>query len=178
MPVKALNSTARRGGVICATALAALALGACSAGQVTQTSSQVAAVDGASGDAADGSVAVRDVTVKLGENNKMGLKFIAVNQDYSRKDHTLKQVKVDGRDAQVGSHTLEFNCSLVSDTPAGLKAMPQDEGASCIDYVSTELNGSYALGGNATVTFVFDSGEIEVVSTVAQDFPEAGTFER
>lgn len=44
--MKSLNLAARRGALVTVAAASALALASCSAGQVTQTSSQVAAVDG------------------------------------------------------------------------------------------------------------------------------------
>lgn len=174
LSVKALESTARHGGVICATMLAAFALTACSAGQITQTSSQVAAVDGASANAEDDSVAVRDVTVKIDENDKASLKFVAVNQDYSQAPHRLESVQVDGKDAGFNPRTIDFNCTLISDSAEG----QQDRGAACIDYTETPLRGDFAYGGNVTVTFNFDSGSFDVTATVAQEQPEVGTFER
>ncbi|WP_448854518.1 hypothetical protein [Corynebacterium frankenforstense] len=179
MFVKALKSTARRGGVICATALTALALASCSAGQITQTSSQVAAVDGASADAEDGSVAVRDVTVVLDGAGNANLKFVAVNQDTSQKDHRLESVEVDGQQAPgFRAATIDYPCSLVSDTEAAHDRNAQAENAGCIEYTETELDGDYAVAGNVDVTFKFDSGDITVTATVSEQHPEAGQFER
>ena len=53
----------KRAAVAAVAGCATLALVGCSAGQITQTSNQVAAVDGASGSTEDGALAVRDVMV-------------------------------------------------------------------------------------------------------------------
>ena len=81
--MKSLNSAARRGAIMTVAALSALALASCSAGQVTQTSTQAAAVDGANADTENGEIAVRDVTIHVTEDGEAGLKFTAINQDTS-----------------------------------------------------------------------------------------------
>ena len=81
----------------------ALALTGCSAGQITQTSNQVAAVDGATAFTEDRELSVQDATVILAEDGQAAVKFTVTNQDRSMKDHTLKSVTVDGTPAALGS---------------------------------------------------------------------------
>lgn len=94
--MKSLNSVARRGAIMTVAAASALALASCSAGQITQTSSQVAAVDGNQAAAESGAVVVRDVTVHLTEEGEAGVKFTAINQDTENVSHNLESVTVDG----------------------------------------------------------------------------------
>lgn len=177
--MKSLKSAARRGGIISAAALSALALASCSAGQVTQTASQVAAVNGAEGNSEDGTVAVRDVTVVLDDQGEAALKFTAINQDSTMTEHTLESVEVDGTPVDVDSTTLARGCSLIADSAAGLEATPESENTGCIEYAETSLpNQDFAYGGNVPVTFVFDAGEINVIATIAAPQLPAGTFHR
>ena len=84
-----LKSVTRKGATISATAIAALALASCSAGQITQTSSQVAAVDGSDAESADGNIAVRDVAIQVEpDTNEASLKFTALNQAYTDEQIT------------------------------------------------------------------------------------------
>lgn len=178
-----LKTAVRRGGVVSAAALSALALAACSAGQVTQTSSQVAAVDGAfGGDQALG-VSVIDVTVLLDdETGDASLKFIASNQDPSGEEYTLESVEVDGQEAQLESvEPMAENCRIVADSEAHLEAMPQDDEAGCTQYVTAGLNNEdWAFAGNLPVTFTFDNLDepIEVTATVSAPTPDAGSSDR
>ncbi|WIM67345.1 hypothetical protein QP027_09585 [Corynebacterium breve] len=167
--MKSLKSAARRGGIISAAALSALALASCSAGQITQTADQVAAVDGASASSENGEVAVQDVTIVLdAESGDAALKFTVTNQDVAQKEHTLESVKVDGADVNLGStEPIKYNCRLVADSKDGIDAMPQSEG--CIQYVETTLdNDDFAYAGNRPVVFTFgDLDDIEVDATVS-----------
>lgn len=177
--MKSLKSAARRGGIISAAALSALALASCSAGQVTQTASQVAAVNGAEGNTEDGTVAVRDVTVVVDDQGEAALKFTAINQDTTMTEHTLESVEVDGTPVEVDSATLRRDCVLVADSAAGLEVTPRSENTGCIEYAETSLpNEDFAYGGNLPVTFTFDSGEITVNAAVSAQQLPAGTFHR
>ena len=159
---------------------ASLALVGCSAGQITQTSNQVAAVDGASASTEDGSVAVQDVTVVLAEDGQAALKFTATNQDTSMKDHTLKSVDVDGQNVTIsGNSSIAYNCALVADSKDGLERMPQDKNDNCIEYTATTLaNDDFAYGGNVPVTFNFDTGSLDVVATVSAPTLASGQVDR
>lgn len=157
----------------------ALALTSCSAGQITQTSSQVAAVDGASAFTEDGALSVHDVTVILEENGEAALKFAATNQDTSMADHTLQSVTVDGAPVNLGSsQKITYNCVLVGDAAASLERMPQTD-SDCTQYVTTSVaNKDFAYGGNLPVKFNFDSGSIEVTATVAAPILPSGQVDR
>lgn len=93
-----LKSVTRKGATISATAIAALALASCSAGQITQTSNQVAAVDGGEAESEDGNIAVRDVAIQIEPNTgEASLKFTASNQAYANEEFTLDSITVDAR---------------------------------------------------------------------------------
>lgn len=162
-----LKSVVRRGGTMSAAALAALTLAACSAGHITQTSSQVATVDGQSANSENGELSVRDVTITV-DDNAAALKFTATNQDPSMKAHTLESISVDGTQVSVGSlEPIESGCSVFGDSAMALKEVPQAEKA-CIQYIETTLeNDDFAPGGSREVSFVFDSGTITVDAAVA-----------
>lgn len=174
--VKSLKPVA----VLAVSAASALALVGCSAGQITQTSSQVAAVDGATAFTEDRSLSVQDVTVILEESGEAALKFVATNQDTSMQDHVLQSVSVDGTEVDLlGTTTsIDYNCVLVGDSADGIDRTPQAENA-CIQYVATSLeNQDFAYGGNVPVTFTFDTGAVEVVATVAAPTLPSGNVAR
>ncbi|MDK8546581.1 hypothetical protein QP912_08780 [Corynebacterium pseudodiphtheriticum] len=162
-----LKSFVRRGGTISAAALASLTLAACSAGHITQTSSQVATVDGQSANSENGELSVRDVTITV-EDNAAALKFTATNQDPSMKAHTLESISVDGNQVSLGTlDPIEPGCSVFGDSALELKDTPQAEKA-CIQYIETTLdNDDYAPGGHRPVEFVFDSVTITVDAAIA-----------
>ncbi|WP_096877732.1 hypothetical protein [Corynebacterium bouchesdurhonense] len=146
----------------------ALALTGCSAGQITQTSSQVAAVDGATGFTENRELSVQDVTVVLDENGQAALKFVATNQDRTEAEHQLVSAEVDGAKVNLGSaKTIGYNCNLVADSQDGLDRIPEAKDA-CIQYVPNSVqNKDFAYGGNVPVKFNFDAGSIEVTATVS-----------
>lgn len=178
--MKSLKSAARRGGIVSAAALSALALASCSAGQVTQTSAQVAAVDGARADSEGGEVAVRDVQVLVLDDENAAVKFTAVNQDPSLATHTLESVQVDGNEVDLENNPpLEHNCSLVGDSEEGFEAVPETD-IGCIEYTVTSLaNDDFAVAGNIPVTFTFDTGTLELTAPISAPTPvEAGEVTR
>lgn len=177
--VKSLKATARRGALISVAAASALALASCSAGQITQTSSQVAAVDGAAGSTSDNAVAVRDVTVIVTSEGETGLKFTAVNQDPSDKDHTLKSVTVGGEKVTLsGDTTFASDTSLVADVASQIENLPQGDTGN-LKYVKTSLtNNGLAIGGTKDVVFTFDDGEASVTATIAEPPLKSGTENR
>lgn len=177
--MKSLKSAARRGGIVSAAALSALALASCSAGQITQTSSQVAAVNGAEGNSEDGTVAVRDVTIIVDDAGEAALKFTAINQDTTMTEHTLESIDVNGNAVEFEGASLGRDCVLVGDSAERLEVTPQSDGIGCIEYTETSLtNDDFAVGGNIPVTFSFDSGDVEVVAAVAAPQLPAGSFVR
>lgn len=177
--MKSLKSVARRGAIMTVAATSALALASCSAGQITQTSSQVAAVDGASVNSDNGAIAVRDVTVHVSEDGEAGVKFTAINQDTSGATHRLEAISVDGTDVEFdGAEPLERNCSMVADIEEELDKLVVPE-AGCIQHIATTLdNPGFAYGGVVPVEFTFDTGVITVDATVAAPVRDAGTEDR
>ena len=159
--------------VVSVVAASALALAGCSAGQITQTSSQVAAVDGANATTENGEIALRDVTVILDETGQAALKFTATNQDTSGTSHVLQSAQVNGQPVNLENTVqIDYNCAVVADSADGLDRMPQSD-SSCIEYVTTSLaNDDFAYGGNADVSFTFDAGTVDLKATIAApDYP-------
>lgn len=177
--MKSLKATARRGALISVAAVSALALASCSAGQITQTSSQVAAVDGAEGNTSDNAVAVRDVTVHLTSEGEAGLKFTAINQDPSDKEHNLQSVTVGGEEVTIDGETaIPSGTSLVADIASEIEKLTEPD-LSNITFVKTSLkNTGLALGGTKDVVFTFDDGEITVNATISEPVLESGTEDR
>lgn len=146
----------------------ALALAGCSAGQITQTSDQVAAVDGASGSTEGKEISVQDVTVVLADSGQAALKFVVTNQDRTQADHKLVSAEVDGQKVQMSTpKEIGYNCSVVGDSAEGLERAPEAKDA-CIQYIPTTVeNKDFAYGGNVPVKFNFDKGSVEVSATVS-----------
>ncbi|OWM42915.1 hypothetical protein [Corynebacterium diphtheriae] len=177
--VKSLKSAARRGAMISVAAASALALASCSAGQITQTSDQVAAVDGSEVDNANGTIALRDVTISLTEQGQAGVKFTAINQDNSNKEHVLKSITVDGTKATIDGNTkLASDCSIVGGIKAEISQLTEPK-AGCITHVITSVeNKGLAVGGSKNVVFSFDSGDIALDATIAAPVLESGQHDR
>lgn len=177
--MKSLKSAARRGAMISVAAASALALTSCSAGQITQTSDQVAAVDGSEVDNANGTIALRDVTISLTEQGQAGVKFTAINQDNSNKEHVLKSITVDGTKATIDGDTkLASDCSIVGGIKAEISQLTEPK-AGCITHVITSVeNKGLAVGGSKNVVFSFDSGDIALDATIAAPVLESGQHDR
>ncbi|OWM49377.1 hypothetical protein [Corynebacterium diphtheriae] len=177
--VKSLKSAARRGAMISVAAASALALTSCSAGQITQTSDQVAAVDGSEIDNANGTIALRDVTISLTEQGQAGVKFTAINQDNSNKEHVLKSITVDGTKATIDGDTkLASDCAIVGGIKAEMSRLTEPK-SGCITHVITSVeNKGLAVGGSKNVVFSFDSGDIALDATIAAPVLESGQHDR
>ena len=170
----------RRVAVAALAGISAVSLAACSAGQVTQTSDQVAAVDGNSADSANDSVAVRDVTIVLEKNNAAAVKFTAINQDPKNVDHILKSVNVAGDEVELADApiTIKPGCSVVAGPASMIDEMSNVKDV-CITYVEAPIeNIGFAAGGNKDVTFSFDTEDITLPATINGVVLEAGTEER
>lgn len=182
--MNSLTSATRRGGIVTAAVLTTMALAGCSAGQITQTADQAAAVDGASVWNQDPRFSVNDITILLNDQTgEAALKFTATNEDVesdaSGVGHELLSVSVDGQDVDVSeADPIRYNCSLVADAEAHFDEHYRDESAveatnACIQRISTEMdNNNYAFGGTVPVIFEFSFGTIEADAAVAaQTFP-------
>ena len=134
--MQSLKSAARRGAIISVTAVSALALASCSAGQVTQTADKVAAVDGASASTEDNKVAVRDVTILVEPDGTAALKFTAVNQGYDTDVISLESVKVDGQRVEMDkAQPLHRDQSIIADSQKNLDATTQQD-SETVQYLS------------------------------------------
>lgn len=177
--MQSLKSAARRGAIISVTAVSALALASCSAGQITQTADKVAAVDGASASTDDNKVAVRDVTILVEPDGSAALKFSAVNQGYDTDVISLESVKVDGQRVEMDkAQPLHRNQSIIADSQKNLDATTQQDSEN-VQYIATSLkNDDFGYAGDRPVTFEFSNGSIDVDATIAATQMQSGEFDR
>ena len=177
--MQSLKSAARRGAIISVTAVSALALASCSAGQVAQTAEKVAAVDGASASTDDNKVAVRDVTILVEPDGSAALKFTAVNQGYDTDVISLESVEVDGQRVEMDkARPLHRDQSIIADSQKNLDATTQQDSES-VQYIATKLkNDDYGYAGDRPVTFEFSNGSIDVDATIAATQMQSGEFDR
>ncbi|MEO5308649.1 hypothetical protein QKD99_02530 [Corynebacterium sp. c3Ub_189] len=177
--VQSLKSAARRGAIISVTAVSALALASCSAGQVAQTAEKVAAVDGASASTEDNKVAVRDVTILVEPDGSAALKFTAVNQGYDTDVISLESVKVDGQRVEMDkAQPLHRDQSIIADSQKNLDATTQQD-SETVQYIATSLkNDDFGYAGSRPVTFEFSNGSIDVDATIAATQMQSGEFDR
>ena len=177
--MQSLKSAARRGAIISVTAVSALALASCSAGQVTQTADKVAAVDGASASTDDNKVAVRDVTILVEPDGSAALKFSAVNQGYNTDVVSLESVEVDGQRVEMDkTQPLHRDQSIIADSQKNLEAQPQQDSEN-VQYIATKLkNDDFGYAGDRPVTFEFSNGSIDMNATIAATQMQSGEFDR
>lgn len=177
--MKSQKSALRRGAAVSAAALSALLLASCSAGQITQTSSQVAPVDGATMYTENDELAVQDVTIVLEENGDASLKFTASNQDVTHADHTLESITVAGEEVDHDRiDPLQYNCTVVAGSSDFLDSIPQGEDG-CVQYVETSVeNQDFAYGGTQEVVFNFDTGPLTLNAAVSAPSLPAGQVPR
>ena len=177
--VQSLKSAARRGAIISVTAVSALALASCSAGQVAQTAEKVAAVDGASASTEDNKVAVRDVTILVEPDGSAALKFTAVNQGYDTDVISLESVKVDGQRVEMDkAQPLHRDQSIIADSQKNLDATTQQD-SETVQYIATSLkNDDFGYAGDRPVTFEFSNGSVDVDATIAATQMQSGEFDR
>ncbi|MDO4631269.1 MAG: hypothetical protein Q4A82_03170 [Corynebacterium sp.] len=160
-------------------ATSALALASCSAGQITQTSDQVAAVDGASANSSDNKLAVRDVTIHVTDEGETGVKFTAINQDKKDATHQLRKITIDGDEVTIdGDTTFNPGCNLVGDIASEMTDLVEPDKA-CVMHVTTSItNPGYPLGGTKEVVFEFDSGSITTNAAVSAPVLQSGKVNR
>lgn len=165
------NTGLRRTALVVLAVGAALGASACSAGQVSQTAYQVAAVDGGSGSAGD--LAVNDFQVVLPESGEAGVRFVASYTGSGLGDAvTLDRVEIDGEEVQLGQRKpLERGCSLVVAAPEDANPVPAPNGV-CVDQTTGTLPNSDGFDNGVSVpaTVSFSNGDrIEVrVGVVAE----------
>ena len=159
-------------------ATSALLLASCSAGQITQTSDQVAAVDGASVNSSDNTIAVRDVTIHVTKDGETGVKFTAINQDKKRDaTHKLEKITIDGQEVAIdGTTEFKAGCNLVGGDRFDAVLGEQVTGVTHV--TTTADNPGFPLGGTKDVVFDFDSGQVTARAAVAAPVLESGKVNR
>lgn len=170
----------------CATAAA---LTGCSAGQITQTDNQVAAVDGAAGDAGN-TIALRDVLIPFPPSpngtypagSNVPVLLTIVNQSTRADELTAVTSPAASQVLVLGTRTIPPGSNVISTggaTPAGAQPLsPLVAGQLRIVLTTIQpLRG----GLNTPVTFVFrDAGEVTVPVPMATspdstgEVPESG----
>lgn len=175
--------------VIAATAVAAaFGLSACGAGQHTQTSTQIAAVDGGSGKSAN--IVVNDfrVVVPEGEGGEASVGFVASYNGAgigSEEGVQLESVKVDGQDAQItDAKPLTRNCALIAGVKEGADAEftdsePETAFDPCMSYIEVTVPGDFNIGESLPGEVTFSGEEpIELLAGVVSEREEAGQYSR
>ena len=173
-----LKTTFARGALALVAAGSALALSACGAGQITQTSSQVAAVNGAHGNA--GHADVQDVSVVVGPDNALALKFTVTNEDEKGQAVKIESVKVDGKEVSgINNAEIPAGGSLVGDSKFAMEDL-ETKGQAQLKYATTSIKGlqDVYVGGHKKVTFKMNVGEVELNAPVNGYVPESGKLHR
>ncbi|MGH3870526.1 MAG: copper chaperone PCu(A)C [Pseudonocardiaceae bacterium] len=153
--------------LIAACCATAVTLG-CGAGQITQTDSQVAAVDGASGDIGTG-IALRDVLIPLPANSSgtylagsdVPVLLTIVNQGTSADELISVRSPAASRVLVLGTSTIPAGTNVTSTVPAGSRPLsPLVVGELRIVLTTTQ---PLRAGRNTPITFVFrNAGEVTV----------------
>lgn len=162
MSAQVRNTRTRRVGTIAAavalTGCALFAVSGCSAGQISQTASQAAAVNGAHAQAGD--LALRDVYIKHTEPMppKAELAFLISNASPTQTHELVSITNSDGAKATIkGNTTIAPNGFLLGNPPVGTLV---DE-KSPVDrlQVSIPVPDSLLPGLTTDLTFTFDDGK-------------------
>ncbi len=177
--MKSFMSVARRSAVLTVAALSAITLTACSAGQITQTDTQVAAVNGAEINTSAEGLVLRDATVIVDENNKASLKFTVLNNDPKTKAHKLLSVLVDGKSVDVPEDlTVAAGGTLVVAPKSALETMPKSD-SKVVSYGTIDLeNTGFAHGGAVDMEVNFDSASAKGEIPVAASHLTSGEYTR
>lgn len=170
--MKSFTSVARRGAIFATAALSALALTACSAGQITQTDTQVAAVNGADVSTSAEGLVLRDATVIVDKDNKASLKFTVVNNDPKTVSYNLLSVMVNGKSVDLPSDlttTVPAGGTMVVAPKSDLENIPKSD-SKIASYGTIDLdNQGFAHGGAVDFEINFDKasgkGQIPVAGS-------------
>lgn len=174
------NTGLRRTALVVLAVGAALGASACSAGQVSQTANQVAAVDGGRGEVGD--LAVNDLQVVVPENGGQArVGFVASFSGYGLGEPvSLDGVQIDGTPVQLGeTQPLERGCSIVVDARENAEPVPA-EGV-CVEQTTATLPSAddLSIGTSVPATVSFSNGDrIETEAAVVGEILEAGEYTR
>lgn len=167
--------------VVLAVGAAALGASACSAGQATQTSNQVAAVDGGQGAAGD--LHVNDLVVSVPESGQgeARLGFVASYTGYGIGEPiSIERVEIDGVQARLdASQPIGRGCSLVFSVRDAVDPNPAGDGV-CINQATASLPaGGLDLGTSVPATVSFSNGDrIEMDAAIITEIPAGGEYTR
>lgn len=175
------NTGLRRTALVVLAVGAAIGASACSSGQVTQTASQVAAVDGGYGSA--GELHVNDLQVVIPEDGSdprvgFGASFTGYGFDESI---ALDRVEINGVEVQFdGLEPLERGCTIIFDATENPEPASVDDEL-CIQQTTGTLPSSddLHLGVSVPATVSFSNGDrIETEAAVVGELVEAGEYTR
>lgn len=174
------NTGLRRTALVVLAVGAALGASACSAGQVSQTANQVAAVDGGNGSAGD--LYVNDLVVAVPDEGETRVGFTASFSGYGLGEEVaLDRVEINGTEVQLGeAQPLERGCSLVFLPGENATPEPSPEGV-CVEQTTATLPGAddLKIGTSVPATVSFSNGaQIETQAAVIAPVLEAGEYTR
>lgn len=175
------NTGLRRGALAALAVGAAIGMSACSAGQISQTASQVAAVDGGQGSAGD--IYVNDLLVALPESGEGEAKvgFVASYTDSGKSDSvSIDQLEIDGTEVQLGeSKPIGRGCSLVFSAAEDSAQAPLPKDVCIENSTATMPVGDLSLGTSVPATVSFSNGDkIETNAGVIAEITVAGEYDR
>ncbi|MGL4306753.1 MAG: hypothetical protein ACRCSF_11425 [Mycobacteriaceae bacterium] len=144
----------------------ALTISACGAGQISQTATQAAAVNGNSANL--GSLAIRNVHILAPESatdNKVGgtarLALVIANSSTTSDDKLIQVSSSMGTPSISGSTTIPASDSLVVGTPAGQLENPGTLAPASITF--TNLSSAIPPGLTVDITLTFEkAGDITI----------------
>ncbi|WP_291086025.1 hypothetical protein [Dietzia sp. UBA5065] len=174
------NTGLRRTALVVLAVGAALGASACSAGQVSQTAGQVAAVDGGRGTAGD--LTVNDLVVVVPESGEARLGFAASFTGSGLGDSvSLDRVEIGGVEARVGqSEPLQRGCSLIVSAAADATPVPRTDDI-CVERTTATLPAGDDLnvGNSLPATLTFSNGDrIEARAGVIAEVPASDEYTR
>lgn len=175
------NTGLRRTALVVLAVGAALGASACSSGQVSQTASQVAAVDGGNGSVGD--LYVNDLLVALDENGGDARVGFAVSFSGSGLEEpiSIESVEIDGTPVQLGqTEPMERGCTIVVDARENAEPAPAQDNI-CVETTTATLPGADDLkvGVSVPATVSFSNGDqIETDAGVVAEILEVGEYTR
>lgn len=175
------NTGLRRTALVVLAVGAALGASACSAGQITQTTTQVAAVDGGQGSAGD--LHVNDLVVALPESGQgeARLGLVASYTGYGLSPSvTIESIRIGDVQAQINEpRPLDRGCSLVFSVRAEVDPNPAGDGVCIGQATATIPAGDFSAGTSLPATINFSNGDqIDMQAGVITAVPEAGQYTR
>lgn len=175
------NTGLRRSALVVLAVGAALGASACGSGQVSQTASQIAAVDGGSGTAGD--LSVNDFQVLIPrDGGEVRVGFAVSYTGYGFEDPIgIASAEVDGMPVELDdTRPMERGCSIIFDANPDAAPMPPAADV-CLEHATALLPGGESLhiGTSVPATISFSNGEqIELDAAVMAETIEIGEYTR